>query len=137
MRLVLKIIAWSGIGVVLLLMILFSLSLLFENKVIGIFLNSLNRDISTKIEVGSYRLSFIRKFPRASVQLENVIVLSSPGFDKNQFRESNTDTLLFAKSASLEFSMANLIRGNYNIESMSIKRGKLNLFSDSAGKVNY
>jgi hypothetical protein len=137
MRLVLKIIAWSGITIVLLLMVLFSLSLLFENKVIGIFLNSLNRDISTKIEVGSYRLSFIRKFPRASVQLENVIILSSPGFDKSHFGELNTDTLLFAKSASLEFSMTNLIRGNYNIESMSIKRGRLNLYSDSAGKVNY
>jgi len=137
MRLILNIIKWSAIGVTVLLIILFSLSLLLQDDVIAIFLNSLNRNISTRIEVGSYKLSLIRKFPKASVELENVTVFSSSGFNKSHFKGINTDTLLFAKSASLEFNMASLIRGNYNIESIGIKNGRINLFSDSAGMVNY
>jgi len=137
MKLILKIIKWSVIGFSILLATLFSLSLLLRHDVIAIFLDSVNRNISTRIEVGSYKLSLINKFPRASVELENVVIFSSPGFDRKQFKGINTDTLLSAKSVSLEFSMVNLIRGNYDIESMGIKRGRLNLFSDSAGKVNY
>jgi hypothetical protein len=132
-----KIIKWTVIGMTILFIILSSLSLLLQDDVVAIFLNSVNRYLATKIEVGSYKLSLIRKFPKASVELENVVVYSSPGVEKNQFKGINTDTLLYAKSISLEFSMVNLIRGNYNIESMSVKRGYLNLFSDSAGRVNY
>ena len=137
MRLILKILKWSAVTITLLLIILFSLALLLQDDVVAIFLSSVNRYLSTKIEVGSYKLSLIRKFPKASVELENVVVFSSPGFDKNQFKGINTDTLLLAKYVSMEFSMASLIRGNYIIESMSVRHGRLNLFSDSTGKVNY
>lgn len=137
MKLILKIIKWSLIVISGFLIVLFSVSLLLQDDVVTLFLNSVNRNISTKIEVGSYKLSLISKFPRGSVELENVVVYSSPGFDKNQFIGTNTDTLLFAQSVSLQFSMISLIRGNYNIESIGLKEGGLNLFSDSTATVNY
>jgi uncharacterized protein YhdP len=137
MRLIMKIMMWSGAVLTLLMIILVSLSLLLQNNVITIFLNSLNKNIQTRIEAGSSRFSLIRKFPKASVQMENVTVFSSPGLDRNQFKGMNTDTLLFAKSVILEFSIKSLIRGNYKIESLTIKHGRLNLFSDSTGMVNY
>lgn len=137
MKLIIKILLWSAIAGTLLFTALFALSLSLQDNVIKIFLSSINSNILTKIDIGSYKLSLIRKFPRASVQLENVLVFSSPGLDRNQFRGINTDTLLFAKSVSLEFSMTDLINGKYNIESLNIKRGRLNLYSDSSGIVNY
>jgi hypothetical protein len=38
---------------------------------------------------------------------------------------------------SLEFKMMDLIKGIYNIESISLNGGKMNLYSDSSGMVNY
>lgn len=137
MRLILKILKWSAIGVTLIIILLFCISLFLQDNVVNIFIKSINKNISTKIEVGSGSFSLISKFPKASVKLENVFVHSSPKFDRTQFNRTNTDTLLFAQSVSLEFKMIDLIKGVYNIESVSVNGGTMNLYSDSSGMVNY
>jgi hypothetical protein len=137
MRLILKILKWFVVGVTLIIILLFCISLFLQDNVVNIFLKSINKNISTKIEVGSGSFSLISKFPKASVKLENVFVHSSPKFKRTQFHRTNTDTLLFAKSVSLEFKMIDLIRGIYNIESVSLNNGTMNLYSDSSGMVNY
>lgn len=137
MMLILKLLKWTAIAAAGLIAILFSLSYILKDDVIAVFLKSVNSKLSTKIEVGTYTLSLLKKFPKASVELKNMFVLSSPSFDKSQFTGINTDTLLKAESAFLEFSMRDLIKGNYKIESISLTNGNLNLFSDSSGKVNY
>lgn len=137
MKLIFNILKWTAIVFLILLIILFSLSFLLSNKVVDIFLISINREISTTLVVGDSKLSLIRRFPKASVELKNVTAFSSPGFDKSQFENVNTDTLLSTPSAILEFSIIDIFNGKYNIESIIIDRGRLNLFSDSAGNINY
>jgi hypothetical protein len=137
MKLILNILKWTALGIVVAIIVLFSISLFIQNNVADIFFKSLNKHISTRIEIGSSKLSLISKFPKAALELEDVLVHSSPTFDKEDFIGISTDTLLSAKSVSLEFRMIDLIKGNYNIESINISRGMLNLFSDSSGKVNY
>ena len=137
MKLSLKIAKWIALTAAGLMVVLFSLSLLLKDKVVPVFINAANKRIQTKVHIGSYKLSLIRKFPRASVELREVTVLSSTDFDKAQFTDISTDTLLYANSAWLEFSMFNLIKGNYIIESITLRDGILGLFSDSSGMVNY
>ena len=137
MKLIFKILKWSAIGVTLIFILLFCISLFLQDNVVNIFINSINKNISTKIEVGSGSFSLISKFPKASVKLEKVFVHSSLKFDRTQFNRTNTDTLLFAQSVSLEFKMIDLIRGIYDIGSASVKGGTMNLYSDSSGMVNY
>ena len=131
------IIRWTLFTIVAVLMALLTASFVMSNRVAGILLASLNREIGTKVEIGSYRLSLIRKFPKASIELKNITILSSHGFDTGQFRGINTDTLLRARSASLEFRMTDIMKGNYNIQRISVSGARLNLFSDSSGRVNY
>ena len=137
MRLILKILKWTVVGITLITILLFCISLFLQDNVVNIFIKSINKTISTKIEVGSGHFSMISKFPKASVKLGDVLVHSSPGFDRTQFKGINTDTLFFAKSVSLEFKMTDLIKGIYNIESVSVTTGIMNLLSDNAGMVNY
>ncbi len=137
MKLAVKIFKITSILFISVLVILFSLSLIMQNKVAGILLKTLNNNFLTKIETGSYRLSLIRKFPKASVELKNVIVHSSPDFDHAAFRGINTDTLLTAKSASIDFRTIDMLRGAYTFTRISIKSGKLNLFTDTSGYNNY
>lgn len=137
MKLIINILKWTAIILTGLLIILFSLSLLLGDKVVDIFIVSINSRISTTLVAGDSKLSLIKRFPKASVELRNVSVFSSPGFDKTQFKGINTDTLLYTPSAILEFSISDIFNGKYKIESLIIDRGRLNLYSDSLGDVNY
>lgn len=137
MKFFVKILKLFTIIVIFVSVLLFSASLLLQDRVADIVLKSINKNISTKLAVGSVRLSFLRKFPKASLQLRNVLVSSSPGFNAESFHPANTDTLLAARVVSVEFRLTDIINGIYNIESISASSGRLNLFSDSAGHVNY
>lgn len=137
MKVVVRILRTISIVLISLIVVLFLLSLILQNRVGGIVLHSLNSTLQTKIETESYRLSLIKKFPKATVELKNIFVHSSPGFNLNEFRGINTDTLLKARSASVDFRMLDLIRGAYTFTRIGIKGGELNLFTDAAGNYNY
>lgn len=137
MKLVAKILKIISILFVSILILLFSVSLIMQNKVAGLLLKTLNNNFSTKIETGSYRLSLIKKFPRASVELKNVVVYSSPNFDRSGFKGINTDTLLTAKSASIDFKTMDMLKGAYTFTTISVRSGNLNLFTDTSGHYNY
>jgi hypothetical protein len=119
------------------IIILFALSLILQNKVADLLLKSLNNTFSTRIETESYRLSLIRKFPKASIELKNVLVHSSPDFDCDAFKGISTDTLLAAKSASIDFRTFDILRGTYTFTRINIKSGMLKLYTDTSGRYNY
>ena len=137
MKLFLKIGKLLTILIVAVSIILISASFLLKDKVGIIILRSLNKNLSTKLEVGSYRLSFLRKFPRASLELKDVLVHSSPDFSSSSFKGINTDTLLSARYVSMEFRITDILKGIYTIESIGARTGKANFFTDSTGHVNY
>ncbi|MCE5346044.1 MAG: AsmA-like C-terminal region-containing protein [Bacteroidales bacterium] len=137
MKLTLKILKLFAILFITASALLFSASLFLENRVADIILNSLNRNVSTKLNIGSSRLTFLRKFPNASLVLKDVLVYSSPDFNPDSFKGINTDTLLNARSVSVDFKITDIIRGIYNIERISAKTGKINFYTDTAGRVNY
>jgi hypothetical protein len=121
--------------IIIVFILLISAAFFLENRVGLTVLDSLNKNLSTKIRTGSLHLSFIRKFPKASVELRNVVIQSSNNFNKGLFR--NQDTLLTAESVFMEFRITDFIRGNYTISSMSASDGYVYLLVDSAGHTNY
>jgi hypothetical protein len=137
MKIFLKILKIFAVLIITLTVGLFTASFLLQDKVTGLILKSLNKDIQTKFEFESSHLSFLRKFPKASLDLKEVLVHSSPGFDAASFGQTNTDTLLFAKSVIAEFSITDIIHGIYTIDRIGVKQGRLNIFTDTAGLVNY
>jgi len=137
MKLLLKILKPAAIAISGILIVLFISAILVQDKVADIILKSLSNDISTKFETGSVRLSFIKRFPKATLDLKNVLVHSSPGFDRACFSGIDTDTLLAAGSVMMEFRIMNIIKGNYTIERIGIKKGSLRILTDTSGMVNY
>lgn len=119
------------------IIILFTVSLLLHDKVADTVIKTLNSNLETKINTGSFRFSLLRQFPNASVELKNVFVHSSPDFTASDFPGISTDTLLSAKSASVEIGLINLIRKDYSIARITIRSGRLNLFTDSTGMNNF
>jgi len=137
MKIILKILKLFGIVIFTVSVLLFSASFFLEDRVGDIILESLNKNISTKLSAASFKLSFLRKFPKASLELKDVLVHSSPDFNSDAFIGINTDTLMAARFLSVEFKISDIIKGIYNIESIGARYGKVNLYSDSAGLVNY
>jgi len=137
MKLIFKILKLVAVLIIAVSILLFSASMLLQNKVGDIVLQSLNNNISTKLDVGSFKLSFLRKFPNASLELKNVLVLSSSNFNSDLFTGINTDTLLAARFVSVEFKITDILNGVYLIESIGARAGKVNLFTDTTGQVNY
>lgn len=117
--------------------ILFAASVILQDKIVDIIITSLNRNLSVKLEAGNSRLSFLKRFPKASIELRKVLVHSSPVFDKKEFTGTDTDTLLYSESIFLDFSITDIIRGKYDIESITAKKGFIRLYSDNNGRVNY
>lgn len=137
MKLFLKIGKLFAILILTVSIILISASLILKDKVGYIILRSLNKNLSTKLEVGSFNLSFIRNFPRASLELKDVLVHSSHDFDSKEFKGINTDTLLAARFVTLEFKITDFVRGNYTIDRIGARLGRANFFTDTLGHVNY
>ena len=137
MKLFLKIVKLLAVLILTVSIILLSASFLLKDKVGFIILRSLNKNLSTKLDVGSYRLSFLRKFPKASLELKDVLVHSSPDFNSHAFNGINTDTLLEARFVSVEFKITDIIKGIYTIDRIGARSGKANFFTDTTGHVNY
>jgi hypothetical protein len=137
MKIVFKIFKIVTILIFAILVFLFSAARLLQDKVADIFLISLNNNISTKLQTGTFRLSFLSKFPKASLELRDVLVRSSSGFDTAAFPGINTDTLLAARNISIEFKITDILKGNYTIERIRAKCGKVNFYTDTEGLVNY
>jgi hypothetical protein len=137
MKVVFKILKLLSILVLIVFIFLFAASRLLQDKVADIILKSLNQNISTKLHVGTFRLSFLSKFPKASLELRDVIVQSSPNFNSGAFSGINTDTLLSARNVSIEFKLTDILKGNYTAERIRARTGKMNFFTDSEGNVNY
>jgi len=137
MKVFLKIGKLFAVLVLTVSIILLSASFLLKDKVGFIILKSLNKNLSTKLEVGSYKLSFLRKFPKASLELKDVLVHSSTGFNSGAFKGINTDTLLAARFVTMEFKLTDILKGIYTIERIGARVGKANFFTDTTGHVNY
>ncbi len=137
MKPIFKIFKLLSAAIIALSLILFSASILLQEKVSEIVINKLNKNISTKLDVGSFRLSFLRRFPKASLELKNVLVHSSFKFNPATFPGINTDTLLFARNVSVEFRFTDILRSNYNVERIGVRDGKVNFFEDKSGQINY
>ncbi len=137
MKLVRKILKSALILILSVTLLLFSASLLLQDKVADIILRSLNNDISTKFDYKSLKLSFLRRFPKASLELKDVFVHSSLNFNSSDFSGRNTDTLLAARNVSIEFKLTDIIKGSYNIESIAARDGRMNFYTDTAGLVNW
>ncbi len=100
---------------------------IYEDKITQYVVSGFNKQISTKAEVGDVKLSFLKKFPDASLELKDVMLLSV----------QQTDTLLQAKRLYLRFNVIRLLKRQYLIKEVHVHSGMLNLLVDQSGKKNY
>jgi len=122
---------------IILILSLAAASFFLSNRVSNLILLTINNKISTRIDVGSVKLSLLRQFPKATVDLGNISVLSSTDLNRSDFHSINTDTLLKAERMYVSFSISDILKKKYDIEKINIHNGRIILLTDSSGTVNY
>lgn len=129
-----KIGKWALIitGVLLsLFLILVILVYVFEDKIKAYAVERINQNLNTEITVSSIDLSVWSNFPHASVDFNDVLILDPHTVNKEK------DTMLYAKKLSFQFSVWDMLSGDYKVKEIKMLSGVLNLYIDEQGNENY
>ena len=98
-------------------------------------LNYLNKNLNTRVEVGTVDISMLRHFPYISATFRNVTVMSSSAYLKKKL---SPDTLLKANEVILDINIYNiLVKKDIKIERVLVDQGLLNPAKGLKGEKNW
>ncbi len=126
--LILVILFIAGTGVVL--------TFIYSDEIKQFAIKQLNSYLNTEVQVKDVDFSIFRKFPDATIILNDVVVKSSNTYNKKDFKIA-TDTLLKAKTIYLQFDLWDALHKKYNLRAIQLDRAHALLCIDKKGKNNF
>src|SRR3954464_8385973 len=100
-----------------------ALTYIFEDKIIALTLEELNKYLKVKIEVHEkIELSIFAKFPQVSIEFKDVKIYESI--------ENSQEKMGALKELYFSFDVYDFIKGRYVINHIFISNGRLNLKTD-------
>jgi len=119
-----------GIVTALLLAILVMAPFLFQDQIEAKLKAMVNENVNAKVEWASLDLSLLRSFPKASVALNDLSVISNAPFEG--------DTLVYTKNLQLKMGVMQLLNSDgISIDDIYIDEAYINLIANKEGAVNY
>jgi len=115
---------------VLLVGSVFAILRLYEEEVVGLALGQLGKNLRSKAHIEHAELRYWKTFPYVSIHFREVTVHQAEPFNPS-------DTLLYAKSLYLGFSIYDLFTGRYVIRDIRMEGGLFHLASDKKGNDNW
>ena len=95
-----KVLKWSGISMLILLISLALLPFLFKDKIKSKIIESINKNVNATVALEDVRLNLFKSFPRATVTLDKISVINKAPFQG--------DTLVYSEKIDLKMSMTEL-----------------------------
>lgn len=113
------------------LLIIVSILLVYVNreKIKGVIISELNKQLLTEIKVSAIDIEFFSTFPQTSLSLEDVIAFDA--------LPNSNDTLFYFKKLYLSFNIWDILRENYDIKAIKANDGCFNMRVNSSAEVNY
>ncbi|MFY9242639.1 MAG: AsmA-like C-terminal region-containing protein [Polaribacter sp.] len=127
-----RVLKWSLITLLVLVIALFSIPFLFKDKIVQMVTNTVNNNINATVSFKEPDLSLFRNFPLASLSVNDLAVVNKEPF--------LGDTLFKAKELNLSMKITELFKSaNEIIELKSIhsKNGQLNIIFNKDDIGNY
>ncbi|MEA1886748.1 MAG: AsmA-like C-terminal region-containing protein [Bacteroidota bacterium] len=135
MKILLKILKFILTVSISIILTLYIFSLVFEKNISGIFIRELNKKLVTPVRTGEVNFSLLKRFPRASIDLNDVII-KSPRAENENVMPAYPDTLLYSGKMVLTLRIAELLRKNFVIDRIDIQNGVINICKAPSGKYN-
>ena len=131
MKKIVKILIKTLAGLILLiLLLLFTVPVLFKEKIRTKVESVINESVNAKVAFADYSLGFFRNFPNLSFSLKNVWVI---GIDKFE-----GDTLAGFRSFSLVFNLGSLLgKSGYEVKSIILDKALVNAIVLNDGSANW
>ncbi len=125
-----RILKWSGIGFLLLILFVIAAPFLFKDKIVAIVKEQANKNLNAKVDFGDFDLTLFSSFPDFRFKIENVSVINIAPFEG--------DTLAFIKELSTDINLKSVISGGpYGINSIVIDRARIHGIVLPDGKANW
>lgn len=125
-----KILKYSGISLLVLIIAAIAIPFLFKGKIIAKIKEEINKSINAKVDFADVDISLFRHFPKLSVGLNNLSVVGL-----NEFAE---DTLIATKQIDVAMNLMSAIKGDeLTIYSINLKEPKINAIVNKEGKANW
>jgi hypothetical protein len=127
---ILRRLVWTTGIVAIFIASLWAIAVFFEKDIEAYFLSKLNQELNTRVEIQEVSFSLLRNFPSASISLEQVSADHSKPF-------KGAGKLLTAEHIDFNFSIWNLLSGNYQVEKISVHNGSIQINRNADKEINY
>jgi len=101
----------------------------FKGKVITLAKQEINNQINAQIDFHEMDFGLVRSFPDFRLTITNLSVVG-----KNEFKG---DTLAFIPEIKVVFNLIDVLKGNYEVNKISLIKPQLLIWTKSDGQANY
>ena len=128
--LVSKLLKWTGVLILIVILALFSVPFLFKDKIIQLVKDETNKNLNAKVNFGDFDLSVFSSFPDLRFNIENVTVANKGEFEG--------DTLVSLGELKVDLNLMSVINGEqYKIKSIELSKPKIYVHVLPNGSANY
>jgi hypothetical protein len=129
-NIVVRILKWTGISLLLIILLLIAAPFIFKNKIVAIVKEQANANLNAKVDFGEFDLSLISSFPDFRFKINNVLVVGV-----NEFKD---DTLANIGLLSTDINLKSVLSGGpYQVNSVIIDKARLLGKILKSGKANW
>lgn len=130
MKIVKKVLKWTGITLLALIVIIALLPVIFKGKIIQIAKEQANKNLNAKVNFGDINLSLLSTFPYFTLSVDSLSVVGVNNFQG--------DTLVYAKNLSLSINLMSVIKGqSYEIRKITLDNPHILAKVLKDGKANW
>jgi uncharacterized protein involved in outer membrane biogenesis len=125
-----RILKWSGITFLVLLILVIAAPFLFKDKLVQLVKKEANKSLNATVDFGDFDLTLFSSFPDFRFKIQNVSVINIEPF--------KGDTLAYIKELSFDLNIKSVISGDkYQVNSLVIDQPKINGIVMHDGKANW
>ena len=125
-----KVLKYTGIGLLTLLVLAFLLPVLFKGKIVKLVKAEINKNIEATVDFKDVSLSLFRHFPKLSIGLQDISVVGLHEFKK--------DTLLSAKIVDVSVNLLSLFQAtDMKVHGVYLESPRIHALVTKEGKANW
>jgi hypothetical protein len=113
------------------------ISRFYQDEVKELVIGEINKHIKTEIRVKDISFSILRKFPRASIEFKDVLILVPGEYRLTAAGRIDSDTLFFAQNLFLQFNLRDIFNKRYRVTNVIARNGALFPAINMEGQENY
>lgn len=130
MKLLKKILKITGISLVVLLLLAFTIPIVFKKQVQAIVKKEINKQLNAKVDFTDASLSLFRHFPKATIRIKGLSIVGTGDYA--------ADTLIAAKNLDITAGLFSVLKGkDIKVHGLYLNQPRIHLLMDEAGNANW